>query len=48
MEVEGEKDVAGRHVQGAPAVAQGRAVGGQECGGVAMAMVHAWFAVSGT
>ena len=28
VEVEGEKDVAGRHVQAAPAVAQGGAVGG--------------------
>ena len=31
MEVEGEKDVAGHHVQAAPAVARGRAVGGQGC-----------------
>ena len=31
VEVEGEKDVAGRHVQDAPAVAQGRAVGRQGC-----------------
>ena len=31
VEVEGEKDVAGRHVQAAPAVAHGRAVGGQGC-----------------
>ena len=31
VEVEGEKDVAGRHVQAAPVVAQGRAVGGQGC-----------------
>ena len=29
MEAEGEKDVAGRHVQAAPAVARGRAVRGQ-------------------
>ena len=31
LEVEGEKDVAGRNVQAAPAVARGRAVGGQAC-----------------
>ena len=31
VEIRGEKDVAGRHVQAAPAVAQGRAVGGQGC-----------------
>ena len=31
VEIEGEKDVAGRHVQAAPAVAQGGAVGGQGC-----------------
>ena len=31
VEVEGGKDVAGRHVQAAPAVAQGRAVGGHRC-----------------
>ena len=31
VEVEAEKDMAGRHVHSAPAVAQGRAVGGQGC-----------------
>ena len=31
VEVEGEKNTAGRHVQAAHAVAQGRAVGGQAC-----------------
>ena len=31
VEVGGEKDVAGRHVQAAPPVAQGRAAGGQGC-----------------
>ena len=31
VEVRGEKDVAGRHIQAAPAVAQGRAVRGQGC-----------------
>ena len=31
VEVEGEKDVAARNVQAAPAVASGRAAGGQGC-----------------
>ena len=46
VEVVGEKDVAGRHAQAAPSVAQGRAVGGRGALPVAMAMVQAWLAES--
>ena len=48
VDVEGEKDVAGRHVQAAPLWRRGGLWGGMGVLAVAMAMIHAWSATPAT